>query len=51
MWFKQIQIFQFSSPFTLTSEKIIQQLTPLAFEPCLPSLPVSQGWVAPRAMY
>jgi recombination associated protein RdgC len=47
MWFKQIQIFQlkFSSP--ILYDKLTPQLQSLAFQPCLPTLPHSAGWVAP----
>lgn len=45
MWFRQAQLFHF--PCRLTAEQLTAKLEPLAFTPCLPSLPFSLGWVAP----
>jgi recombination associated protein RdgC len=47
MWFKQAAIFQLQTTTHYTAEKLIQQLTPLVFSPCLPSLPSSHGWAPP----
>lgn len=47
MWFKQIQIFQLSSTFKHQASEINQRLEPFAFQPCLPSMPSSMGWVSP----
>jgi recombination associated protein RdgC len=47
MWFKQIQLFQLTESISYTPEKIIEQLEPLAFTSCLPSMPSSAGWVSP----
>jgi recombination associated protein RdgC len=47
MWFKQILLFQITSPISYTPEKLCEQLEPLAFTPCLPSLPSCSGWVSP----
>ncbi len=47
MWFKQIQLFQLSSRFKHQASEIHQRLEPFAFQPCLPSMPSSMGWVSP----
>lgn len=47
MWFKQLQIFQLTDSIPLPLENIIAKLEPLAFTPCLPSMPSSQGWTTP----
>lgn len=45
MWFKQLQLFQLPSSISNTAEHLIDQLEPLIFRPCLPSMPLSMGWV------
>lgn len=47
MWFKQIQLFQLTESISYNPEKIADLLEPLAFTPCLPSLPSCAGWVSP----
>ena len=47
MWFKQIQIFQLSSRFKHEASDIHHRLEPFAFQPCLPSMPSSMGWISP----
>ncbi|MBS0349654.1 MAG: recombination-associated protein RdgC [Proteobacteria bacterium] len=47
MWFKQIQIFQLKSSSPILYDKLIPQLQSLVFQPCLPTLPHSAGWIAP----
>lgn len=47
MWFKQIQLFQLTSPIHHPTQKLAERLEPLAFRPCLPSMPSSMGWVSP----
>lgn len=47
MWFKQLQIFQIQDEKPFVFEHVLEKLAPLAFRPCLPSLPNSFGWVAP----
>lgn len=47
MWFKQATLFQFTRPLKMTQPELDEALKPLAFTPCLPSLPSSLGWVAP----
>ena len=47
MWFKQATVFQFSNTINLKPEEFHAQLQPLAFSPCLPTLPSSLGWIPP----
>lgn len=47
MWFRQFQLFQISQAITYTPENIAAKLEPMAFTPCLPSFPVSVGWIPP----
>jgi recombination associated protein RdgC len=47
MWFKQVQIFQLTSPIQSTPTLLAEKLEPLAFNPCLPSMPSSMGWISP----
>lgn len=47
MWFKQAQILTINSNFTYTPEILATQLQSLAYTPCLPTLPATQGWVTP----
>lgn len=47
MWFKQASFFELSRSFSLNQKTLMDALLPLAFTPCLPSLPSSIGWVSP----
>jgi recombination associated protein RdgC len=47
MWFKQVQLFQLTSPIQSSPSAFAEKLQPLAFHPCLPSTPSSMGWVSP----
>jgi recombination associated protein RdgC len=47
MWFKQIQLFQLTDSITSSPAALAEKLEPLAFNPCLPSMPSSMGWVSP----
>ncbi len=47
MWFKQLQILQFSSTIAYKPEIVTEQLAEFAFSPCLPSLPISHGFISP----
>ncbi|MEN8219659.1 MAG: recombination-associated protein RdgC [Pseudomonadota bacterium] len=47
MWFKNIHIFRFLRPVTLTGEALHEQLTQNAFQPCGKMDMVSTGWVPP----
>lgn len=47
MLFKQIQLLQLAEATPGFYDQLIAQLPLLAFQPCLPSLPLSAGWVSP----
>jgi recombination associated protein RdgC len=47
MWFKQIQLFRLTDTIAYSPDYLMTQLDPLAFIPCLPSMPTSAGWVPP----
>lgn len=47
MLFKQFQLFQLTAPIKLSNETMLERLEPFAFNPCLPSMPSSMGWVSP----
>ena len=47
MWFKQATLYQYQGLPT-QPEVLAKQLQSLAFTPCLPTLPMTQGWVAPE---
>lgn len=47
MWFKQVQVFQLSTRFKHQPSDMHHRLEAFAFQPCLPSLPCSMGWVSP----
>lgn len=47
MLFRQIQLFQLAPSSTYFYDQLIEKLQLLTFQPCLPSLPLSAGWVAP----
>lgn len=47
MWFKQVSLFQFSKPFSISASELESLLKPLAFTPCLPSFASSIGWTSP----
>jgi recombination associated protein RdgC len=46
MWFKQLQLFKLPAK-NFSLAEITENLEQLAFQPCLPSLPYSTGWVSP----
>ncbi|HEY4541919.1 MAG TPA: recombination-associated protein RdgC [Noviherbaspirillum sp.] len=48
MWFKNLQLYRLTAPWTLTVEQLEEKLTPLAFGPCSSGDMQSQGWVPPR---
>lgn len=48
MWFKQIQLLQINSTLDLSANHLMEKLEPLAFKPCMPSMPSSMGWVSPQ---
>lgn len=47
MWFKNLALFRFTEPFTLTADEIAQCLEARRFQPCGSLDPVSLGWTAP----
>lgn len=47
MWYKQLQLFQLADSINYSKEEWTEKLTNLEFTPCLPSHPVSVGWVSP----
>jgi recombination associated protein RdgC len=48
MWFKNLQIYRLTAPWTLTSEQLAEKLAPLAFAGGSSLELQTQGWVAPR---
>jgi recombination associated protein RdgC len=47
MWFKQAAIFQLKVDFKYSSDQLKEKLSALIYRPCLPSMPMSMGWVSP----
>lgn len=47
MWFKQIQLFQLTSPVKYTAMGFHERLRPFEFTPCSPSMAQSMGFVSP----
>lgn len=48
MWFKQVQLFQLTTPIkAIDTASISEKLEPLAFQDCIPSMPFSSGWASP----
>jgi recombination associated protein RdgC len=47
MWFRNLQLYRFSKPFTLSAEALEERLAKFAFIPCRKLDPFSQGWVSP----
>lgn len=48
MWFKNLQIYRFTAPWTMSSEQLEAALAPLTFAPCSSLDMQTQGWVSPR---
>jgi recombination associated protein RdgC len=48
MWFKNLQIYRLTAPWTMTAEQLEASLAPQAFAPCSSLDMQSQGWVSPR---
>jgi len=48
MWFKNLQIYRLTAPWTMTAEQLEASLAPHAFAPCSSLDMQSQGWVSPR---
>lgn len=49
MWFKNLQLYRFTKPFTLSAEDLAEQLMSRAFKPCGSQETSSFGWVPPIA--
>jgi len=47
MWFKNIQLYRFTQPFTLGAEELSAKLKKFQFKPCGKLQPASYGWVPP----
>jgi recombination associated protein RdgC len=47
MWFKNLQLFQFTEDFTLSPEELAEKLTPYSFKPVSGIESISQGWITP----
>jgi len=47
MWFKNLKIYRFSKPFSITSDELEKQLDEKSFQPCASTQASSFGWVAP----
>lgn len=47
MWFKNLKIYRFSKPFSISAESLEEQLSDKSFQPCASTQPSSFGWVAP----
>lgn len=47
MWFKNLQLFQFTEEFTTSPEQLAEQLAGFGFSPCHGVDARSMGWVAP----
>lgn len=48
MWFKNLQIYRLTTPWTMTSEQLEAALSKQEFTPCSSSELQSQGWQSPR---
>lgn len=47
MLFKQIQLFRLGNASSSLYDQLNEKMILLQFQPCLPSLPISVGWVSP----
>lgn len=47
MWFKQAKFFNINAKLPYSAESLNEKLQNLAYSPCLPSLPATQGWATP----
>ncbi len=48
MWFKNLQIYRLTAPWTMTAEQLEASLAKQAFAPCSSGDMQSEGWVSPR---
>ena len=51
MWFKNLRLYRFSKPFTLTAEQLNEQLEQQAFHDCPRMQPFSYGWTSPMGRH
>lgn len=49
MWFKNLQVYRLTAPWTMTSEQLEASLAAQAFAPCGSVDMQSQGWASPRS--
>jgi len=47
MWFSNIQLYQFTQPFTLDAQTLSKKLEAFRFKPCGTLQPASYGWFTP----
>ena len=47
MWFKNLQLYRFTKPFTLSADELSEQLETKAFKPCGGQDQSSFGWIPP----
>jgi recombination associated protein RdgC len=47
MWFKNLKIYRFNKPFSITTEQLENQLIKHSFQPCASTQASSLGWVTP----
>lgn len=47
MWFKNLALYRFTEPFTLSPTELEDKLQPLAFKPCVSQELFRFGWTAP----
>ncbi|GAB3284267.1 recombination-associated protein RdgC [Parahaliea aestuarii] len=47
MWFKNLRAYRLTSPFDLSAEKLEEQMSRHAFQPCTPAQPLALGWAPP----
>jgi len=47
MWFKNLRLYRFTKPFTLTDEQLNEQLEQQGFHDCPKMQPFSYGWTPP----
>ncbi|HXH04380.1 MAG TPA: recombination-associated protein RdgC [Candidatus Competibacteraceae bacterium] len=48
MWFRNLTLFRFQEPFTLSEHELASRLEALRFRPCLSQEMASYGWVSPQ---
>ena len=48
MWFKQAHVLQINAKIPYSREDLTERLEKMAYTPCLPTLPATQGWIAPN---